>query len=305
MRALQCALLSGHSLLVAAQQIVSEVFIMHPLLFSIPEFSLFGHAFGPIQIFTYGAMLALAFLLSITLAIVQAKKVGLTADDVMDMSIYIIVLAIVGARVGYVLTGWHEFQNNALDALKIHQGGLSFHGGVAGGALAVIYFCRRKKIPIFKMGDAVIPSLALGLAIGRIGCFLNGCCFGCAVHTHIAWAVVFPNLNDGVSRHPAQLYDSAMNFAMMLLLMYPLKKFKRKDGDLFAFWLILAGITRFIMEIFRAGQSSVLFWFGLTMAQWLCFLLVAGGIFLYVLKLKPAPAAVQNTPSKKQAARGK
>lgn len=272
---------------------------MHSLLFTIPGFSLFGHTFNPIQIYTYGAMLALAFLLSIALACREARKAGLTAETIMDMSIYAIILSIIGARVGYVLTSLHEYSGRAMDALKIHQGGLSFHGGVAGGALAVIFFCRKRKIAIFKMADVVMPALALGLAIGRIGCFFNGCCYGCAVHSHIPWAVVFPSLNDNIPRHPAQLYDSAMNFAMVLLLMYPLKKFKRKDGDLFAFWLVLAGISRFIMEIFRSGQSSVLFWFGLTMAQWLCFLMMAGGIFLYLLKLKTADAEPQ-----KESARG-
>jgi phosphatidylglycerol:prolipoprotein diacylglycerol transferase len=137
---------------------------------------------------------------------------------------------------------------------------------------------------VWRLGDAVAPALALGLAIGRIGCFLNACCYGRPTHSHVG--VVFPALHDGIPRHPTQLYDLAFNLTIMALLIGPLKRFKRKDGDLMAFWLILSGITRFIMEQYRRGETAIVWYWGFTMGQWLCMAMILGGILLYSLKWK-------------------
>lgn len=262
----------------------------------------------PFVVHSYGAMLAVAFLLGIALTSYEARKAGLSPDDVLDMSIYVIIFSILMSRAVYVMTGWHEFAGHAVDALKIWDGGLSFHGGVIGGSTAGVLFCVRRKISSKKMIDAVMPGLAVGLAIGRIGCFLNGCCFGCA--THLPWAVHFPVRPggpapfDGIPRHPTQIYDSLMNIAIMLLLVFPLKKLKRKDGDLLAFWLILDGVSRYIMEIFRSGQSSVVTSSGFTLAQWVCFGMIAAGIIIYFIKGKaaPVPAAAPATEKTKSTA---
>lgn len=262
----------------------------------------------PFVVHSYGAMLAVAFLLGIALTSYEAKKVGLSPDDVLDMSIYVIIFSILMSRVMYVMTGWHEFTGHEIDALKIWDGGLSFHGGVIGGALAGIIFCARRKISYTKMIDAVVPGLALGLAIGRIGCLLNGCCFGC--ETHLPWAIHFPARAggpapfDGLPRHPTQIYDSLMNIAIMLLLIFPLKKLKRKDGDLLAFWLILDGVSRYIMEIFRSGQSSVVTSSGFTLAQWVCIGMITAGLIIYFIKGAPAPlpSAAPSTEKPKAAA---
>ena len=257
---------------------------MHPILCEIPRFTLFGHAFGPLPIYMYGVMLSLAFLFSIALTAWEARKAGITVDNILDLAIYVIILAIVMSRVGYIVTNWADYSGNAASMMKIYEGGLSFHGGVVGGVLAGLWFCKRRGISPWVLGDAVAPALALGLAIGRIGCFFNACCYGRPTHSHVG--VVFPALHDGVPRHPTQLYDLAFNLAIMALLIGPLKRFKRKDGDLMAFWLILSGVTRFIMEHYRRGETAIIWHLGLTMGQWLCIALVLGGVFLYSLKRK-------------------
>ena len=260
---------------------------MHPILFVIPHFNLLGLSFGPLPIYAYGAMLALAFLFSIALASHLGRKKGFTADHVLDLSFYVIIFSIAVARVGYIMTHFYEYQadtagNMLWGMLKIHEGGLSFHGGVVGGALAVIYFCWRRGLRLWRFGDVIMPALALGLAMGRIGCFLNGCCYGRA--TNVPWAITFPALSDHIPRHPTQLYDMLFNFTIVLLLIFPLQRLKRKDGDIVAFWLILSGITRFIMEVFRYGQTTVPFWLGITVAQWVCVAMVVGGIVMYLLR---------------------
>jgi phosphatidylglycerol:prolipoprotein diacylglycerol transferase len=260
---------------------------MHPILFTIPDFHLFGMHLGPLPIFSYGAMLALAFIAAIGLTSRQALRAGINIEHVLDCAFYIIVCSILMARIGYIISHLGEYRADTSgtmiwNMLKIHEGGLSFHGGVAGGALAVIYFCWRRKIPVFLFGDAVMPGLALGLAMGRVGCFLNGCCYGRPWDG--PWAMAVPSLHDGIHRHPTQIYDLVFNVAIALLLISPLARLKRKNGDLFAFWLILSGITRFILEIFRYGETTVSFTASLTVAQWVGAAMAAGGLFLYSLK---------------------
>lgn len=257
---------------------------MHPILTEIPQFMLFGHAFGPFPIFMYGVMLSFAFLFSIALTAAQARRAGISPDAILDLAIYIIIMAIFMSRVAYIVTNWGDYRGDAASMMKIYEGGLSFHGGVLGGLLAGLWFCRRRGISPWRLGDIVAPALALGLAIGRIGCFMNACCYGRPTHSHVG--VVFPALHDGIPRHPTQLYDLFFNLCIMALLLWPLQKLKRKDGDLMAFWLILSGVTRFIMEHFRRGETAISWYFGLTMAQWLCLAMIAGGAFLYSLKWK-------------------
>ena len=257
---------------------------MHPILITIHEFSVLGHNIGPIFIHTYSVMLLAAFIAGIALLYRESRRNGISTATIYDLPVYIIILSIIGSRAGYIITNWDFYRGDAISMLKTYEGGLSFHGGVIGGAIAVIYFCWRRKIPVLRMSDTLMPSLSLGLAIGRIGCFLNGCCYGRS--TNDAWGIVFPVLHDGIHRHPTQLYDSAFNFAITLLLLFPLKRFNHKDGDLFAFWLILSGVTRFIMEQYRRGETAAVFWLGITMGQWVCILMVLCGIILYFAKLK-------------------
>ena len=261
---------------------------MHPILCEIPRFTVFGHSLGPLPIFMYGVMLSIAFLMSIALTAWQARKAGFTVDDILDLAIYVIIFAIIMSRVGYIITNWSDYRGSAASMMRIYEGGLSFHGGVVGGTLAVFYFCARKKYHVWRLGDVIMPGLALGLAIGRIGCFLNGCCYGQPTHSHVG--VVFPSLHDGIRRHPSQLYDLAFNLAIMLLLLGPLARFKRKHGDLVAFWLILSGITRFIMEQYRRGETAIVWWCGLTMGQWVCLLMILGGAIMYSVKWKQGGA---------------
>ena len=214
---------------------------MHPIFFTINKFHLFSHTVGPLYIHAYGVLLAIAFLAGLLLLIREAKKAGLAAEDMIDLTIYIIILSIIGGRLMYVLLSMDEYSGQPLSALKIYEGGLSFHGGAIGGFSAGFLFAWRRKINGWRLVDIGIPALVLGAAIARWGCFLNGCCYG--HEWHGPWAVVFPALGDGIPRHPAQLYDSLLNFALLGLIFY-LKRFKRKEGDVFSYYLMGFAILR-------------------------------------------------------------
>ncbi|HOX28977.1 MAG TPA: prolipoprotein diacylglyceryl transferase [bacterium] len=261
---------------------------MHPVIFSFDSFHLFGRAIGPVLIHAYGMMLAVAFVAGMALMVREGVKAGLKPEDVLDETILIIIFSIIGARLLYILLNRNEYAGDALGALRIYQGGLSFHGGAIGGVLALYVFSRRRRAPMWRLADIAVPPLVLGSAIARWGCFLNGCCYGRPWDG--PWGIVFPVLGDGLKRHPAQLYDSVLHLAMLPILFY-LKKYKRKDSDLSAFYLIGFAILRFITEYFRAGATGRVVAGGITMAQFASVPIAAVGILLYFL-----PARLFSTP---------
>jgi len=232
---------------------------------------------GPLVIHSYGVMLALAFLAGIVWARREARAADIPPDWMLDASVYVIILSILFSRLFYVAFDFHYYIRHPIEIFGVQMGGLSIHGGVAGGALGIIYFARRHKVGVFKFGELTIPSLALGTAIGRIGCFLNGCCYG--KPTNLPWAIALTELHDGIRRHPTQLYESALSLLLFFVLLY-LKRYRRKDGDLFAFYLMGYGVVRIIVEFFRAGASSEIGWLGFTYAQWLSVAMIVAGAVL-------------------------
>ncbi|MFA6451599.1 MAG: prolipoprotein diacylglyceryl transferase [bacterium] len=263
---------------------------MCPVFYTFKQFHLFSHAFGPFYIHAYGVMLALAFIGGLFLLVHEAQKADLKPEDMIDMTILIIIFSIIGGRIMYVLLSMDEYSSNPLSAMKIYEGGLSFHGGAIGGFLAAFLFAWRRKLSSWRIIDAGIPAVVLGAAIARWGCFLNGCCYGRAWSG--PWAVVFPSLQDNIPRHPAQLYDSFLHLALLALL-FSLKRARRKEGDMFGFYLMGFSILRFITEIFRSGVTGKLF-LGtpITMAQAASFLIFAIGLAFYLLPPGKIPGTV-------------
>ncbi len=291
---------------------------MYPVFYTFKQFHLFSLTLGPFYIHAYGVMLALAFLLGLMLLIRDGKAVGLKPEDMIDLTIYIIIMSIIGGRILYVLLSMDEYSADPMSAMKIYEGGLSYHGGALGGFIAAAYFSWRRKIPGWLIVDTGIPALVLGAAVARWGCFLNGCCYG--HEWHGPWAITFPALGDGLPRHPAQLYDSFLHFTLLGLL-YCLKRFKKKQGDMFAFYLMGFAVVRYVAEIFRAGATGKAFLgSAVTMAQAASILIFALGLVFFLLppgrvpgtaavgaaQASPAPTATgkdKNTKSKKSNAK--
>lgn len=219
---------------------------MYPELFRI----------GGIPIRSWGVMLIIGFFLGYWVAVRRAEKFGIRKNLVIDVAVWALIAGVIGARVGWVLQDWGYYSRHPLDALKLTEGGMTSYGGVAFGVFGMWVWSRRAGVRFLDVLDLLAAPGALMVAIGRIGCFLNGCCYGapCA----LPWAVsTRPDAGPSYMGHPAQLYDTLMMLAAFAILMFYEKRDKqRKPGRYAALFLVLYGISRFIYEIFRAGYSS-------------------------------------------------
>lgn len=230
---------------------------MHPILFEI----------GPLTVRTYGLLLAVSFIAGILLALRRSRARGLNQNQMINMSLLIMLAGIVGARIMYVIPHWNEFSANPLDIISPFQSsgsigltGLTMYGGFIAAVLVSIVYLRVNRLSIWKACDAFSPSIALGIGLSRVGCFMNGCCFG--LPTESALGVVFPAFSAAgsfypdVPLHPAQLYNAALGFGLFGLLMW-LDRKPRYDGFLFAVLLIAEPVTRFFVDLFRYYESSM------------------------------------------------
>ena len=245
---------------------------MHPIAFYI----------GTLTIYWYGILVALGFLVGLWTASRRGTRDGLGTEAVMDAGPWILAGTLVGARMLYVTSYWHEeFAGKPiLNLLKFRSGGLVFYGGLGGAALALIVYVRRKKLPLWRMADAFAPSIALGYAIGRVGCLMTGCCFGTTCS--LPWAIHFPlghtTYPHGV--HPTQLYESALSLALYAGLAW-LHKRKRFDGQVFAVYLFGYAILRSCVEFFRGDYPARFFGGWVTPGQVASVLIVTTGAVLY------------------------
>jgi len=216
---------------------------MYPVLFSIGGFSLFA----------YGTMLAIAFALGIFLMLKDAAKNGLPEDKLLDMSILIIIAALIGSRLLYVLIEWQTFINDPLAIFAVRSGGLSFHGGLLFGIVTGYWYVRRHRMPAGKIADIVAPPLALGYAIVRVGCLLAGCCYGRP--SDLPWAMPSSYL-DSTLRHPTQLYALIAGLIIFGILLYRKGKTGFK-GQLLLEFVIYYSVYRFLVEFFREVSAYI------------------------------------------------
>ncbi len=249
---------------------------------------------GPIVISSYGLMLALAFLAGIGIANHLAQKRGIATEDVVNLSFVVMISAIIGARLLYVLFHLNEFSGRWLYTFipiqrdgTIGLSGLILLGGVGGAVLAGAVYLWKKKLPIWKFADSVAPALAFGIFIGRIGCFLNGCCFGKACR--FPWGVKFPSNSYAgmmmgiVPIHPTQLYASFYGLLIFGVLLW-IERRQPFDGFLAAIFLILYGIGRFVIDFFRFYESQMFVVYGLDFNQVVSLVMILGGIGILYLK---------------------
>lgn len=244
---------------------------MHPVLFH----------FGTFVVHTYGVLLMLAFLVALGRAYQVAKRRNdpdLTPDHVLDVGIWMIVIGTIGARLLFVAVGWDDYRHSPgfpLNIFKVWEGGLSFHGGLFGGIGALIGYCLIKRLSILKVADLFAPSVMIAYVIGRIGCLLNGCCYGAP--TNMPWGMRF--FDDGhwtPPSHPTQLYASLLSIVFFAGLVW-LEKRQTYRGEIACWYLLGTASERFLMEIWRAGTTSGYISVGpihfLTDVQWLCFII--------------------------------
>ncbi len=235
-------------------------------------------------VYWYGIMAALGFLVSLLYWNATSRRVGLPHGIGSDLSFAAIVGGILGARAMYVAANWGYFSENPGEIIRIDQGGLVFYGGFIAASLAIIGMARVRKIPVLKLGDFAISALPLGHAFGRIGCLLNGCCYGSACD--LPWALFTADR----WRHPVQGYEALFNLALFFFLRHRLLK-EKSYGWLIATYLIAYGAWRFFIEFWR-GDARMPGFLGLDAAQTLSLALVlTGAILALILRARNARAA--------------
>jgi len=225
---------------------------MHPVLIK----------FGPIVLYSYGAMVALGFALAIFLMYRNACRFGLDRDQLIDLAIVMLVFGIVGARMLYVALNFSYYMAHPLDILKLSKGGLVWYGGFIAALAAAIVYARRKKINFWLGADLMAPYIALAQSLGRIGCFLNGCCYGLEMPAGSFFGVTFPM--ETCLRMPTQLYSSAA----LLLIFIALRIWQERRhfvGEIFLGYCMLYSLKRFFIEFFRGDNPRLVH--GLTVSQ--------------------------------------
>ncbi|MBN2465598.1 prolipoprotein diacylglyceryl transferase [candidate division WOR-3 bacterium] len=255
---------------------------------------------GGLHIYSYGVMLFISFVLGIAVVEHRAKKFGVDPKKVTDLALWVLVAVVVGSRLFYVAFHWQEFSHDLIGIVAFWRGGLAglmFYGGFLGGIIAGVLFIRFNKLPVRKLMDAVAPAIVLGEGFTRIGCFLNGCCFG--QPTCSPFGLVFPPNSPagatfpGQPIHPTQLYSSAAGFIMFLFALV-LERRRLKPGVLSAILLIVYSLFRFGIDFVRYYEDSANLWGNQIVA--LC--LTAVGVALLVLFLRwPAKGTSASTSS--------
>lgn len=232
---------------------------------------------GPVVIHGYGLMIGIGFILCVLMGARRAKKHGLSADALWDIALYGIVAGFLGAKLLFVLVEFKAFLANPMSVLGSE--GFVVYGGIIAGVLSAIVYCRVKKLVFLEYFDLAAPSIALAQGFGRIGCFLAGCCYG--RETDRWCGVVFPAGGQapvGVKLLPTQLFSSAGDFLLVVVLILYYKKAKH-TGDVGALYMLLYGVGRFILEFFRSddrGEVGLL-----STSQAISLVIVAGAFVLF------------------------
>lgn len=227
---------------------------MYPILIKI----------GNLHIYSYGVMLFLSFLIGLKLVEYRAKKFGVEPNKVADLALITLISVIVGARLLYVIFHWSEFANDLIGIIAFWRGGLGglmFFGGFILAFITGIIYVHRQKLPLLKMLDAVTPALVLGEGLTRIGCFLNGCCFGKPTSSFLG--ITFPpNSAAGYTFscpvHPTQLYSSLAGFILFIATLI-LEKKHLKDGVLFGVIIMIYALFRFGIDFLRYYENTANF----------------------------------------------
>ena len=228
---------------------------MHPVLFD----------FGGLTIYSYGVLLAAAYLLGLQFALIRARKRGLDGQRVMDLGIWIIVSALLGAKLLLLVVDFKQFTGNPRDLFGLARSGGVFYGGLIAAVIVALVYLRRHKMPLWTTTDVFAPGIALGHVVGRLGCLMAGCCFGRP--TSLPWGITFTNPAAaanvgtplGIALHPTQLYEAGAELLILLFLLVWERRGRPFPGRTFWSYLLLYGISRFIIEFYRGDSRGMVF----------------------------------------------
>ena len=222
---------------------------MHPILLHL----------GPLTIHTYGALYALGIFTAVALSEYLYRRDGGEPETIIDLALPVVIGILIGARALFIIVEYEYYLRNPVEIIMLWKGGLVFYGGLMGGALAFIITARVKKLELWHLADTVAPGVALGHALGRLGCFFAGSCYGRP--TDVPWAVIYSDPNSlardiiGVPVHPTQLYSAAFLTLLSAILVF-IGSRSAFRGQVIATYGILYGIFRFFIEFFRGDPRG-------------------------------------------------
>jgi phosphatidylglycerol:prolipoprotein diacylglycerol transferase len=267
---------------------------MHPRLLTIPGFDLLGKTLGPFTVHAYGVLLAIAFITGLWVAGRQAKAAGLDPSRVTDMAVYVLIAGLIGAKILLVIVEWGFYARNPRELLSILQSGGVFYGGLLGALPVAWWYARKHALPAWRTADVLAPAVVIGQAIGRLGCFCAGCCYGKAAD--VPWAVTFRDTYASrtvgtpldIPIHPTQIYESLATLAIFFVLLR-MSRSKKFDGQIALSYILLYAVARFVIEYFRgdAVRGTVMGLF--STSQFIALLMALGTALLvpYVMKRNP------------------
>jgi len=269
---------------------------MYPELFSI----------GPVTIYTYGVLLAASYLLGLQFARVRAQRWGLDPNRVLDLGIYIIIAALVGAKLLLLVTDFNQFRASAADLLSFARSAGVFYGGLIAAIAVAFWYIHRHRMPFWTTCDAFAPAIALGHVTGRLGCFAAGCCYGKA--TNVPWAVIFTNPAAaanvgtplGIPLHPTQLYESGAELLILIVLLATERRGRPFPGRTFWLYMILYAVSRYIIEFYRGDPRGVIF--GVSTSQFISLLLAPLAIAMLIWLRRSTPETPQRVPRRRRVA---
>ncbi len=237
---------------------------MYPELFSIGPLTIGGSTFGPITVYSYGVLLAASYLLGLRLAMWRAKRWGLDANRVLDLGIYIIIAALVGAKLLLLVVDYDQFKQDPMGLLR--SGGV-FYGGLILAVAVAFWYIARHKMPFWRTCDVFAPAIALGHVTGRLGCLAAGCCYG--KPSTAPWAVVFSNplastnvgTPLGIPLHPTQVYEAGAELLILGLLLWTERRGRAYPGRTFWAYMFLYAVSRYVIEIYRGDPRGMVLGF--------------------------------------------
>jgi len=262
--------------------------MMHPILFQFDSF----------PIYTYGVLVASGVLISLWFGTRYAPKAGLSGDFIWNISIYTILVGLVSSKLWLIVSEWDYYSANPgqIFSVQTFQSAGTFYGGVVGAIILIVAYSRIHKAPLLAVFDVGAIMIALGHAIGRLGCFVAGCCYG--KPTSLPWGVTFTDpvaeriagTPLGIRLHPTQLYESAAEFLNFLLLWW-LSKRQKFTGEIFGTFFVLYGIERGTIEFFRGDPGrTMMFHDTVSLMQIVSVGLILTGAFLWWRGLRTSSA---------------
>ena len=269
---------------------------MYPELFSI----------GPITVYSYGMLLAVSYLLGLWLAMQRAKRWGLDPSRVLDLGIYIIIAALIGAKLLLLVIDFDQFSRSTADLLSLARSGGVFYGGLILAVAVAFWYIHRHRLPFWTTCDVFAPGIALGHVTGRLGCLAAGCCYGRP--TDLPWGITFTNplaatnvgTPLGIPLHPTQIYEAGAELLILGFLLATERRGRPFAGRTFWAYMFLYAVSRFIVEMYRGDPRGEVL--GFSTSQFISLVLGPLSLVMLVWLSRSKPETPQEMPRRRKVA---